>query len=67
MSRIEVCPGGSAGDTATTTIEEVANSQHITNCRTCGRPLRAVLSIARCHGPVCWRRRRPETVVVKAA
>ena len=28
----------------------------VVHCRHCQRPLRAALSVARCCGPVCWRK-----------
>ena len=44
-------------------ISTNTNNPHPTVlCRRCRRPLRAVISVARCRGAVCWRHFRAEAV-----
>ena len=38
--------------------ENTTNKSHDTRCRHCRRPLRALASVSRASGPVCWRRAR---------
>lgn len=58
MTKRRSCPGSEARAPSTPPPSVATSNDTAPRCRRCRRGLTAPLSVERCHGPVCWHRRR---------